>query len=407
MSSQFYVTFFLHLDHCQSSSLSTPDFTSEHVSYSPFLLFFVSKEKTLRSRSSSKSSRSSTRYELIHANFVERCFVVLRVRILIIEFSTDVLIFHSFYSPIEFWYPTLFEQQMERDYRTLWKWDQMEIRHVFCPRRNVLVTCPLSNYWDECIRLEKTMIPSGLSSDASYCQRIHSYVSSQELKHVTLPHSQRNRSSSSRWIIIHWMFPSTSIDWRYHDQKRHGHDRNNCHNTDEIHKVVQQELVLYNCLFCLVIVKVTCYCHVRSEIVVTKHTDTQVRKRFGRIEFTRRRFTFISSKSVQHTRLRSNFQCHRAYLWEDPSDCHVSQKYPRSSNQVVSLNSSRFPDKEMSWLIGFCKIEVRTFTTTLEACHYSKILRLRWRSDSLTCIFWRVLDVWSAVQIVTISVWQT
>ena len=77
---------------------------------------------------------------------------------------------------------------------------------------------------------------------------------------------------------------------------------------DEILKAVQQELVLYNCLFCLVVVKITCYCHVRSEIVVTKHTDTQVRKRFGRIEFTRRRFTFISSKSVQHTCLRSNFQ---------------------------------------------------------------------------------------------------
>ena len=272
----------------------------------PFIFRF--ERKILRSRSSSKSSRSSTRYVLIHDNFVERCFVVLRVRILIIEFSTDVLIFHSLYSSIEFWYPIRFWQHMERDCRTLWKWDPMEIRHVFCPRRNVLVTCPLPIYWDECIRLEKTMIASGLSSDASYCHRIHSYVISQEVKHVTLLHSQRNRSSSSRWIIIHWMFPSTSIGWRYLDQKRHGHDRNICHNTDEILKVVQQELVLYNCSFCLVVVKITCCCHVRSEIVVTEHTDTQVRKRFGRIEFTRRRFTFISSKSVQHTRLRRNFQ---------------------------------------------------------------------------------------------------
>ena len=364
---------FLYLNHCRSSSLSTPDYTSEHDSYCSFLLFFVSKEKTLRSRSSSKSSRISTRYVLIHDNFDEICFVVLRVRI-----------FHSLYSSIEFWYPIRFWHYMKRDY-----WDQMEIRHVFCLRRNVLITCPLSNYWDECIRLEKTMIPSGFSSDASCCHRIHSYVISQELKHVTLLHSQRNRSSSSRCIITHWMFPSTSIGRRYHDQKRHGHDHNICHNTDEILKNVQQESVHYNFLFCLVIVKITCYCHVRSEIVVTKHTDTQVRKRFGRIEFTRRRCTFISSKSVQHTRLRSNFQWMSSRISLRRSiglSCQSKVSALLKSGDLIKC--SRYPFKAMSSYIGFCKIEVRTFATTLEACHYSKI-------------------VWSAVQIVTISVWQT
>ena len=99
--------------------------------------------------------------------------------------------------------------------------------------------------------------------------------------------------------------------------------------------------------------------------------------------------------------------CHRVYRWKDPTDCHVSQKYPRSSNQVVSSSGSRFPDKAMSILIGFCKIEVRTFATTLEAFHRSKILRLRRRSDSLSCILWQGHDVWSAVQIVTTSAWQT
>ena len=179
---------------------------------------------------------------------------------------------------------------MERDHRTLWKWDHREIRQVFCPRKNGLFACPLSNYcrwnvflesnnnWstssfsiDECVRLVKTMISRDLSSDASYCNRINLHDVSQETNHVTLLHSQRNRSSSSRWILIHWMFPSTLLGRRYHDQKRRGHDRNICHNADETLKAFQQ---VYYCLCCLVIVKITCYCHVWSEIVVTNHTDT-------------------------------------------------------------------------------------------------------------------------------------
>ena len=74
--------------------------------------------------------------------------------------------------------------------------------------------------------------------------------------------------------------------------------------------------------------------------------------------------------------------CHRVYHWEDPTDCHVNQKYPRSSNQMNSSSDSRFPDKAMSTHIGLCKIGVRTFTTTLEALLRSKILRLSGRSDS-------------------------
>ena len=76
--------------------------------------------------------------QLDKIRFVEIWFVVLRVRILIIEFWSDVLIIHSLYSSIEFWYRSRVWQHMERDNRTLWKWDDREIRHVLCLRRNVL-----------------------------------------------------------------------------------------------------------------------------------------------------------------------------------------------------------------------------------------------------------------------------
>ena len=77
--------FFLHFDHCQSYSLSTLDFTWIWLTFLvPFI--FDSKGKHLRCRSSTGSSHSPTRYELIHDKFVEICFDVLRVRILIIEF---------------------------------------------------------------------------------------------------------------------------------------------------------------------------------------------------------------------------------------------------------------------------------------------------------------------------------
>ena len=94
---------------------------------------------------------------------------------------------------------------MERDHRTLWKWDHREVRHVFCPRRNGLITCPLSNYcrwnvllqlnnnWrassfsiDESIRLVKAMMSRDFSSDASCCHRINLHDVSQEANHVTL-----------------------------------------------------------------------------------------------------------------------------------------------------------------------------------------------------------------------------
>ena len=117
--------------------------------------------------------------------------------------------------------------------------------------------------------------------------------------------------------------------------------------------------------------------------------------------------SFRQSPHSTHISGATSSVCHRVYRSEDPTDCHVSQKYPRSSHQVVSSSGSRPPDKAMSTSIGFCKIESRTFATTLEAFHRSNILRLMGRSDSLCCILWRVLDVWSAVQIVTTSAWQT
>ena len=115
--------------------------------------------------------------------------------------------------------------------------------------------------------------------------------------------------------------------------------------------------------------------------------------------------SFRQSPHSTHVSGATSSVCHRVYRSEDPTDCHASQKYPRSSNQVVS-SSARPPDEAMSTSIGFCKIAVRTFAT-LEAFHRSKVLSLRGRSDSLSCIFWQVHDVWSAVQIVTTSAWQT
>ena len=115
--------------------------------------------------------------------------------------------------------------------------------------------------------------------------------------------------------------------------------------------------------------------------------------------------SFRQSPYSTHVSGATSSVCHRVCPWEDPTNCHVSQKYPRSSNQVISSSGSRLPDKAMSTSIGFGKIAVRTFAT-LEAFHRSNVLRLRGRSDSLSCIFWQAHDVWSAVQIVTTSAWQ-
>ena len=93
------------------------------------------------------------------------------------------------------------------------------------------------------------------------------------------------------------------------------------------------------------------------------------------------RFSRHSSYSTHVSGVTSSV-CHREYHWEDPTDCHVNQKYSYSSSQIVSSSGSRFPDKAMSTHIGFCKIGLRKFATTLEALHRSKILRLSGRSDS-------------------------
>ena len=93
------------------------------------------------------------------------------------------------------------------------------------------------------------------------------------------------------------------------------------------------------------------------------------------------RFSRQSSYSTHVSGVTSSV-CHRGYHWEDPTDCHVNQKYPCSSSQIVSSSGSRFPDEAMSTLIGFCKIGVQIFATTVEALHRSKILRLSGRSDS-------------------------
>ena len=86
--------FFVHSDHCESFFFVRTRVHPEHVSYLSFLLHVDSKEKKhLRCRSWRWSCRSSTRYGLIRDVFVEMYVVVFRIRILIVEFSNDVLFF--------------------------------------------------------------------------------------------------------------------------------------------------------------------------------------------------------------------------------------------------------------------------------------------------------------------------
>ena len=76
-----------------------------------------------------------------------------------------------------------------------------------------------------------------ISSDTSSWHLINLHDITQEINHVSCFHYRQNRSSSSRSILMYWIIPSTSIDGRYHDQKRYGHDRNICHNSDERLKI--------------------------------------------------------------------------------------------------------------------------------------------------------------------------
>ena len=146
MSSQFYVTdFFLHFDLCQSSSLSTLDFSLNMTDTSRSFYRSIRKNNISRCRSSTGSCRSSTRIELLRDWFVEICFVVLGICILIIEFWIDVLILYSLYSSIEFWYQIWFWQHMERDYKTLWKWANRKVRQVLSLERSLL-DHPWSNF---------------------------------------------------------------------------------------------------------------------------------------------------------------------------------------------------------------------------------------------------------------------
>ena len=171
---------------------------------------------------------------------------------------------------------------------------------------------------------------------------------------------------------------------------------------------VHQKQVSKNCLFCLVIAKITCQCHVRSGSVMTTHSDTWFRKRIGGIEFTRRRFALILSMYVQHPRPGATSSVyHRVYLWKDLTNCRVSQKHPRFSNQMISSRGSRVSNKAMSTHIEFYNIGVRLFATSLHAPQWSKTLSLGERFELLSCTLWRTLDVWDTDQIVTTSVWQT
>ena len=76
-----------------------------------------------------------------------------------------------------------------------------------------------------------------ISSDTSSWNLINLHDITQETNHVSCFHYRQNRSSSSRSILMYWIIPSTSIDGRYHDQKRYGHDRTICHNSDERLKI--------------------------------------------------------------------------------------------------------------------------------------------------------------------------
>ena len=266
-----------------------------------------------------------------------------------------------------------------------------------------------SSSTDGLIHPMKTMISRDLWSDASRCHRINLHDISQGTNHMTQFHQCKDWSLSWRSILMYWIF-SKYANLIEDIMSRSSTDMIVMiviiHMKNWIRSIKKQ--VSKNCLFCLLIAKITCQCHVRSGSVMTTHSDTWFRKRIGGIDFTRRRFALILSMYVQYPRPGvASSVCHRVYLWIDLTNCRVSQKHSRFSNQMISSRGWWFPNKAMSTHIEFYNIGVRLFATSLHAPQWSKTLSLGERFELLSCTLWRILDVWDTDQFVTTSAWQT
>ena len=171
----------------------------------------------------------------------------------------------------------------------------------------------------------KTILSRDIWSDASRCHRINLHDIRQGTNHMTHFHQCKDWSSSWRPILMYWIFS------KYANFIEYIMSRSNTnmivmfviiHRKNWIRSIKKQ--VSKNCLFCLVITKITCPCHVWSGSVMTTHSDTWFRKRIGGIDFTRRRFAFILSMYVQHPRPGvASSVCHRVYLWKDFTNCRV------------------------------------------------------------------------------------
>ena len=98
-------------------------------------------------------------------------------------------------------------------------------------------------------------------------------------------------------------------------------------------------------------------------------TDTRFRKRIGghRILMEKIYVNLVNTCTASTSQELTSSVYHRVHLWEDPTDCHVSQEHLRFSNQMISSRGSWFPDKALSTHIVFYKIRVRLFATTLQA----------------------------------------
>ena len=156
---------------------------------------------------------------------------------------------------------------------------------------------------------------------------------------------------------------------------------------------VQQKHVPYNCLFCLVIAKITCQCHVRSGSVMTKQTDTRFRKRIGDIESTRRRMIVFLSMSVQHPRSISNFQCVSSRIFLTRSNglsCH-SKSIRAFQIRWSHQETHDFETRRCRYTLNVTK----SLSDYLRRLQHSKTLSLDQRFELLSCILWRLLDVWT------------
>ena len=187
----------------------------------------IRKKKHLKCRTWTESCRSSTRYDLIICQHVFCCLSRSHLDHRILEWCP--IFFCFLYSSVDSWYYTSFlipygarlqdilNMRLSRNSSSLLCQKERACSHV--PDLTAVVTHYLQskNSWslssssDGHIHPVKTMISRDISCDDSRCHRINLHDISQGTNHVTHFHQRKDRSSSSKSILMHWLFPSTLI----------------------------------------------------------------------------------------------------------------------------------------------------------------------------------------------------